>query len=358
MVSYYDATNRRLKFAVEDGGWKVAVLKELKGLGDVGRYSKMQIVDGKPVIAFLQIESNGAGKTKSSVVVARATTELPHEASDFAFTNVAVENDNPCSTAACPPGNACIKKEGLCVPTVSGCTPACGANEACVGRDNKGSCETVSSLVATYPDVFGDYISMAKTATGIGIVVYDRPRGNLIALVERGNSFERVIVDGETGSRPSKALDTGDVGIAASLQIDAAGTWHISYVSGLDESLHYITMTDGKPGASEVVDDGSSVDGKTFTDGIHVVGDDSAIRVNGDAVTIYYQDATAGTLRRAVGTRAGGAHQWALRAIPQPDRFAGYFPQIVPGEDRVANFWRRTDRSSKSAVGDVAILSP
>jgi hypothetical protein len=30
----------------------------------------------------------------------------------------------------------------------------------------------------------------------------------------------------------------------------------------------------------------------------------------------------------------------------------------VPGEDKVANFWRQTDRSQKSVFGDVTIIAP
>ena len=83
MVSYYDATNKKLKLAVlvsaEERSWKTITLKEQPG-ADIGRYSKMVIVGGKPVIAFLQIEPGNGGKTRSKVVVARANIEVPQEA--------------------------------------------------------------------------------------------------------------------------------------------------------------------------------------------------------------------------------------------------------------------------------------
>jgi len=68
-----------------------------------------------------------------------------------------------------------------------------------------------------------------------------------------------------------------------------------------------------------------------------VIGDDSAVRAEGDVITVYYQDATVGTLRRAAGTKSGATHKWDLRTLQQPNRFGGYFPQIIPGEDKVAS---------------------
>ena len=97
---------------------------------------------------------------------------------------------------------------------------------------------------------------------------------------------------------------------------------------------------------------------QAIADGKHVVGDDSAINAEGDVVTVYYQDVTVGTLRRAAGAKSGATHKWDLRTLQQPNKFGGYFPQIVPGEDKVANFWEQTDHAAKSRVGDVTILSP
>lgn len=361
MVSYYDATNKKLKYAVEtDDGWSIITLKE-QPLADIGRYSKMVLVGGKPVIAFLQIEPGNGGKTRSKVVVARANVEVPREPGDFRFEDAAVEEENPCAASTCGGGQTCVKSTGVCTPTVGGCTPAdCGAGKACVTEAGKATCVAVKGNTQTYPDVFGDFISLAQSNGQLGMVVYDRPHGNLIALQEQGpGKWARSILDGETGSRKDKtAIDTGDVGVAASLAIDSTGTWHVTYVSGLDETLRYLTVTGGKPGKSEVIDDGSAVDGKAFPDGKHVVGDDSAVKAEGDVVTVYYQDATVGTLRRASGTKSGATHKWDLRTLQQPNKFGGFYPQIVPGEDKVANFWEQTDHATKSRVGDVTILTP
>ncbi len=360
MVSYYDATNKKLKFAIEKDGWQIITIKE-QANADIGRYSKMILVGGKPVIAFLQIEPGNGGKTRSKVVVARSNVETPTTTGDFRFEDATVEEDNPCAASICSNGQMCVKTTGVCSATVGGCTPAdCGTGKACVTDAGKATCVAVKSATQTYPEVLGDFISLAQGGGQLGMVVYDRPHGNLIGLAEQGaGKWQRTILDGEIGSRKDKtAIDTGDVGIAASLTIDTSGTWHISYVNGLDETLRYLSVSGGKPGKSEIIDDGTTVDGKPLTEGKHLVGDDSVIRAEGDVITVYYQDATVRMLRRAAGAKNGATHKWDLRALPQPNKFGGYYPQIVPGEDKVSNFWEQTDHATKSRVGDVTIITP
>lgn len=359
IVSYYDLTHKALKLAYnEDGTWKSFTVRQVPG-SDVGRYGKMVLDGGKPVIAFLQTETGNGGKLRSKVVVARAKSEIPHEPGDFTFEDAAVEEGNPCTGDSCGAG-ACLKDTGACAPKVGGCTPAdCGTGKACVTQDNKATCVNVQGTLETYANVFGARIAFAASGSTLGLAVYDRPHGNLVALVNRGGGkWDRVIVDGETGSRADKtAIDTGDVGIAPSIAIDGS-TWHLSYVSGLDETLRYVTFAGDKPGKPEIVDDGSTADGKPFADGKHIVGDDSFIRYQGDVVTVVYQDATAGTLRRATGTKSGATRKWDVRTLQQPGKFGGFYPVIVPGEDKVANFWETAERSSKNFNGDVSIVAP
>lgn len=356
-VSYYDATNKRLKLAFESDGWRSFVLKEAPG-ADAGRYSKLAIVDGKPVVAYLHMEKGNEGKLRSKVVVARAKVAKPMQASDFAFEDVAVDEDGPCGPTTCSGSDACLKSTGLCTPPTQGCAPVCTDSEACVAVAGKATCVAKMGPTLTYPRGFGAYISLANGPNGLGIVAYDAIRGNLMGFSERSpGSWETLVLDGETGDRKQgTALDTGDVGIAASLQIDDGGVWHVTYVNGIDESLRYLRVTGGKPSPSEVIDDGITVDGAPFPDGRHIVGDDSSVRANGSDIVVYYQDATVGTLRRAQGPKAGATRTWERRVIAQPNRFAGFFPQVVPGEDRVANWWRETSRGTKSVVGDVSIV--
>lgn len=361
MVSYYDQTHGQLKFAIKSGeAWKSYVLKGGAPV-DAGRYSKMVLDGGKPVVAFLQMEPGNGGKTRSRVTLARATEELPGEPAAWSFSDVAVLEDGPCRASSCKSTEACVKSTGTCTPTVGGCTPAdCGTGNACVSQGGKATCVGVlgKDAIETYPNAFGAYVSLASGPNGLGLVVYDRIHGNLVAIQPQGSGWQQVILDGETGSRKDNtALDTGDVGMAASLFISGDGTWHVSYVNGIDETLRYVSLAGGKATRSEVIDDGFGVDGKTFTDGKHVVGDDSAIQVEpSGAITVFYQDATTGTLRSSTGTAAGGARKWARKIIDQPEKFGGFFPHGIDG--KVANFWRKTDKGSREITGDVTLLAP
>ena len=132
-------------------------------------------------------------------------------------------------------------------------------------------------------------------------------------------------------------MDTGDVGIGASLAIDTNGDWNISYVNGWTEALQYMSVPGGslsKPLAPEQVDDGlhdNGMSGTLYSDGQHIVGDDSSITVDSSGnVRVVYMDATAGTLHEAVGSpSSGGKHMWTVKAISQPSKFAGFFPHYV-----------------------------
>lgn len=361
MVVYYDDTNNRVKWAYRDGDpatWKTFVLREAPK-ADIGRYAKMVLgSDGKPIAMFMLVEPGNAGKTRSKVIVAKAKVEEPHGAEDFDFSDAAVDEDNPCRADTCGGGEKCVKATGTCTKTVGGCTPAdCGGGDnACITQDNKATCVALVSAIETYPRNMGGYISLASGPKGLGAVVYDGFHGNLVALSESGGKWTRTILDGETGLRSDNtARDTGDVGMAASLAIAASGAWHVSYVNGIDETLRYIGFADGKPGKSEVVDNGTEVDGKVFPDGKHLVGDDSAIKVDGDVVTILYTDNHSLGVRKAVGTTAGGVRKWDLRSV-KVDKTWVKFPQFVQGEDKSLAFWTQVGKSNQSIDGDVIML--
>ena len=162
------------------------------------------------------------------------------------------------------------------------------------------------------------------------------------------------LVDGADGM----GKDTGDVGIGASLFIDASNDWHIAYVDGLAESLRYVKLTGGtKASAPEIIDDGLGVGAGKFADGQQLVGDDANIAVapSGE-VRVSYQDATAGKLHFATGSLAADKHTWKVQEIAQ-ENFAGAFSRIVEvdGKLQLVNWWRA---GAPRTVGDVAVLSP
>jgi hypothetical protein len=365
MVSYYDATHAALKFAAFDGtNWATHTVLATAG-SDVGRYAKMLVVDGKPVIAFLIMEKGNLGHTRSKVTLAHGRTAVPASAGDWALEDSVIDENGPCRASYCDLSQACVLSTGTCTPTVKGCSPAdCGGGgNACVTQDGKPTCvkSAQSSDISTYPNALGDYVSVANGPQGLGLVVYDRLHGNLVGVSNAGGKWTATVLDGETGSRQNNtAVDTGDTGVGASLFITTNNDWHVSYANGVTEALMYLKVPGGKPTPQTVpviVDDGSKLDGKAFADGHHVVGDDSFIQVdNNGTVTITYQDATAGTLRLASGTGAAG--KWSVKAVAQPNRFAGFFPRFVPGDATIANWWRQTDPATKDITGDVSILTP
>jgi hypothetical protein len=241
-----------------------------------------------------------------------------------------------------------------------------------VSTEGGASCETplAPGYIDIYPNAFGDYITMANGPSGLGIAVYDRIDGLLEGVSKQDGAWQSQVLDGWTQPRaPSTGPDggtstddTGDVGVGASLFIAANGDWHISYVNGTTEALQYILVPGGgKPtDYPEIVDNGLSLDGMPFPDGLHIVGDDSFIMVDSsNVVTIRYQDATAGTLRYATGTpQTGGKHLWAFQSIAQPSKFAGFFPHQLAGDTSIANWWRQTDPATGDINGNVSFVSP
>jgi hypothetical protein len=378
MVSYYDATNAALKFAsTPDGGatWSVHTVMRA-AQSDIGRYGKMLLVNGKPTVAFLVVEPGTGGWARSRVVLATATVPVPHAATDWAFQDAVVDENTPCRAQFCAAGDVCVQSSMICQTPVSGCMPAdCGAStagigsspQACVTVQGKPSCQAVldGTHIDSYPDTAGDYVTMASGPQGPGIAIYDRTRGNLVGVANTAGAWTAQILDGQTGANNSPMrMDTGDVGIAASLAIADTGDWHLSYVNGWTESLQYLLVPGGdltKSLAPEVVDTGM-MPGAPNPDGQHVVGDDSSITVDASGtVRIVYQDATAGTLREATGTLgAGNKHSWSVKTIAQPGRFAGFFPRYVASRQQVANWFRATDHTQTPPVvsGDVAFVAP
>jgi hypothetical protein len=323
----------------------------------------MLMVNGKPAIAFLVMEKGDKGALRSRVAIAHANVAVPAAPADWAIEDALLDENGPCLASTCDAGQACVISTGACTAMVPGCSPAdCGgAGNACVTVSGKPSCVKTAqdSDLHPYPNALGLYVSFANGPQGLGLVVYDRIHGNLVSAAKAGGGWNAAILDGEVGSRPAgTAKDTGDDGVGASLAIDAQNVWHVSYVNGITEALQYLRAPGGKPdpaSAPNIVDTGAGLDGQSFPDGHHIVGDDSFIRVDDSAnVTITYQDATNGTLRVATGV--SGQNRWALKALAQPGRFAGFFPHIVPQDSSIANYWRATDHTTKDINADVSIV--
>lgn len=363
MVSYFDFTKKRLKFATKTGAtWTSYVLREVS-VGEAGRSARMILVDGKPVVAFAQVEPIAAsGGVRSKVVVARAKVPVPAADSDWTFEDAIVDDTTPCRVGWCRRGDVC-QKSGQCASTATGCAPACAATQSCVKSGSAAACADVlaADQIDSYAPITGAVTRIAAGKNGaLAIAAYDRQHGNLLVSRFAAGKWTTVIADGETGSRSaSTAVDTGDVGVGANLAFADDGTIWLSYVNGSKEDLRIVSVQpDGTVGTPEVVDDGFDA---AWTDGQHLVGDDSSILVDASGtLTLAYQDATAGALRTAVGTVApAGGHRWTKKSSTVTQSTAGFFPSIVNASPlSIAHFVRRADRGDRALVGDVVITNP
>jgi MYXO-CTERM domain-containing protein len=402
MITYYDATNQALKFASSQNGgqtWAVHTIMQAAS-SDVGRYGKMLLVDGKPTVAFLVVEPGTGGWAKSRVVLATANVALPAAATDWTTQDTVVDTQTPCMPEFCPTSEVCVISTMLCQAKVSGCTPSdCGAStagigsspEACVtvaGADGGAAaptCEDIAdnTYISTYPDAVGDYVAMANGPQGLGIVVYDRTRGNLVGVVNQSGTWNAQILDGQIGANndPTR-VDTGDVGIGASIAIASNGDWNLSYVNGWTEALEYLLVPAGnvaKPGTPEIVDPGTGLNGTPYPDGQHIVGDDSSITVDSSgSIRIVYMDATAGNLLEATGAPgADDKHTWTVKVLSQTNLqdseggiegtpgssvnvFGGFFPHYLSQAQLVENWYRLTDHTQDPPVvsGNVGLVTP
>lgn len=366
VVSYFDQTNGALKFAAHDGDtWTAHTVAQAKdGKGDAGRYSKLVLVDGKPNIAFLWLEPGDGGRTRSRVVLARGKSATPKANGDWQLEDVYVDEDGPCRASFCGKGQICAPTvANQCLAEAKGCEDCAGADQACAMVGEAATCVTkASNTPATArPRAWGTDLSLASGPDGLAVVAFDLLRGDLVGVSNKGGKWGApVVLDGPTRAKAeNKTVVPIDSGVGTSLTIAANGDWHVTYARGFIESLAYLHIPGGLGGqgalpAPAIVDAGMRLDGKPFADGKHRVGDDSSISLGADgALSIVYQDATVGALRLAA--RAKGADAWAVRALEQPGKFAGFFPTRV--DDAVVNWWRESDGATKTMAGDVALVT-
>ena len=362
MIAYFDYTKASLKFATFDGTkWSVHVV-ETKEKSSYGRYAKLVMLDGKPVVAYLAMESQADGSVTANVKVIRAKSAKPGATADWNAPELVFEKPGtiPCRALFCATGTKCNATSNKCEKPATTCSPKCASGEDCFAAMGAAAkCEPIRSatFLDSYPEATGLYVSAAVTSKkDIGLVFYDRVRGDLWKAEKNAmGKWEPKLVQGQD----DKGLDSGDAGIGASLAIDKAGDWHITYVDGSKEALWYAKLTGGAlpPAELKAVDAGDDPAnaGKPFADGTHIVGDDSSLLIDPTGtVRVVYQDATATTLR--VATR-GADGSWTRKIIPTMNMMGGFFPQqmVVGGKVQIAH-WARNN--GLLPEGDVAITAP
>lgn len=362
VVAYFDVSAGALKVATFDGTKWSSHKVDGKDKAIVGKYAKLVMIDKKPIIAYLSMEAAADGGVTSKVRVARAKSATPAATTDWTIEDVGSPVAAPCRAFFCGTGTACVTETKKCTKTAT-CPAKCGTGEACVMGATAPECKPVKdkTWVDAYPDAYGLYVSAAVTSKkDVGLVFYDRIRGNLHKAEKNGAMWKVDLIDGQLPPKDAMDVgqDTGDTGIGATLFIDKAGDWHIAYVDGAKEAVKYMKLPGGvAPGTIELIDGGGDPanGGQGFADGLHIVGDDANIVVDAtNTVRVTYQDATAGTLRLA--TR-GADGKWAVKVLKQDGRFAGFFSQQVTleGKPMIANWWRVNGTKTE---GDVAFVAP
>jgi hypothetical protein len=334
LIAYYDQTNGALKLARRTGGsWDNIVVDDT---GDSGRYASLVLDSaGRPVIAYLKIEPSTItpGRQTASLMAAHSTSPSPSGPPDFAASTIASVEMN-CRPQFCAMGEVCLES-GTCVAPSSDCAPACMSDQACVA----GACQ------AALPDPFvedvlpatGLHNALVATSTGLALVFYDRTSGNIYGTSHDGAAWAPpFLIDGYGRMEPT----TGDSGIGASLFVDSAGTWHVSYVDGAEETLRYASVTAGTVGPRVVVDDGSTDGTMPHADGRHVIGDDSSIVVTETGeIRIVYQDSSAH--RAMLARRPVGGGPWTISVLDGMDHTGFWTEQVlVGGTSYVATWWR------------------
>lgn len=334
-VSYYDQTHGALKLAIgAPGAWDIQTVDDT---GDAGRYSSIVLTStGAPAISYLGFETDATtGVVSSQVRVAIASSATPAAATDWTITRIA-SAASPCRPALCGTGQRCLVS-GECVMPASGCTPACSADQACVA----GACQ--AALAADYVEdlipAHGLHTQLAITSTGFALVYYDRVEGNVYGVSATGTTFGTpFLIDGYGRNDPN----TGDSGIGASLFIDRNDNWHVTYVDGAEEALHYARVQPGTPPTitRELVDDGSTVDGTMMnTDGRHIVGDDSSvIGLASGEIRVAYQDAT---VFRTMIARRSPAGVWSHDVLDDQQHNGYWVEQVLnaAGDGTVVASW-------------------
>lgn len=349
----YDATARGLVFASRSssGVWSTH-LAVTRPRGDVGRHVRVVVQNGVPWLFYLATEPSGRG-LRSSLEVARASSARPSKASDWAIDTVASVAEGPCRQVLCEEGAYCSPTSRRCETVQTSCS-ACDGGSCVVDQPDAGATCAPSipqaSLETSLP-AFGDGFALLAEGANLTFAVNDGTAGQLALLTPEGTGWRKTVVDGD----PAQGVVRG---VGPSLARASDGTLQLFSFDATSGALTYVNVRGTQVLARGIVDDGSKVGSTTFDDAPHAFGRESAAAYVGGTLTVFYQDAKLGVLRKTTGTPAsGGEFRWTLASVPLAEKSAGFFP--VPLEDgRVAHFWRRYDRETRTALGGVAVVTP
>ncbi len=329
LVAYADDTNGSLKAAVRVGNaWSVHVIDA--NAGTLIRWTSMALDDqGLPIVSYLVLTDQnldlGQTKPQMALRIARPTTTLPNAGTwTWNHYDLLPAADMGCAYSLCATGQVCLTNN-LCVVSAgtADCATTCASNAVCYA----GTCYQ-RKKASDYLLAVGQYTDIEPIpGGGFGLVYYDRPGGRIFTQTcpaanapcdDAADWAAPVQLDGFGSTH----LSSSDCGIGASLFIDSAGTWHVTYVNGTEEELWYARLPNGTTPTFELVDDGTAaMTGLTIRPPAQksYVGDDSAVVAadvaGGVEIRVSYADVTLHTTVLATRAPAGG---WSWVELPPP----------------------------------------
>lgn len=305
IVTYFDYDEGSLKYAAKYGGtWQIHTIDD--GTGEIdpelggeiaGWYSALTLRsdDGRPGVAYMAQVSSGAGVISTEVRFAAAQSAQPTSQGDWVFWTIETVTLPPADPEATPDPTPIPQGAGLFIDATRDAAQA--------------------PAVAYYDRVNGD----------LKVARFDATAGTFLA---------PEVIDGADGA---------DVGWYPSLQIDAAGVAHVTYLSATRDDLLYVNSDTLTP---EVVDDGYRIVGQT-EDGLpkpefHFVGDDSSLIMSGNGPVVVYQDATSHELLYSAWNPT--TMVWNRRAIAGAEaEFVGAYgffaSAVMAGDEVVISNW-------------------
>lgn len=302
-IAYHDEDGRSLKVALEQagGGWVNHFVDGGDAEANVGQFTDIAIGnDGTIFVTYLAHNATLAGQTgrATGVKLARSRTPTPVSAADWDVVVVdARPVFDPCN-GTCAAPNACVLNSGAaaCLPTASGCNPACNdGTEECVNTGAELVCAPPSlpPESAEVPRARGLYTSVTLNGADPIIAYYDAIDGDLRVAQVSGTTVTTAVVDGD-GQNGRRAGDIGrfpaiaKVGDNVTIVYEDFGRHEVRSWSGATAEI-------GTGGAFALVDRGQQADrsGKLF------VGAGARLAQGNATPVVVYQDASNLNLKLA-----------------------------------------------------------
>ncbi|HUJ57318.1 MAG TPA: hypothetical protein VLX92_02450 [Kofleriaceae bacterium] len=302
MVSYFDVDNASLKFAAKvNGTWQIHTVDAGTGmLGNgtgslVGMYTSITLRgdDGRPGIAYLAHVEDASGE-HAEVRYASAQVAIPMQASDWQFWTV--------DTGMVPPD------------------------------------DPSNPNIYPLPEGLGLFIDSARDP---------RTQAPIVTYYDRGAAELKLAKFNPTSGQfdPAIVLDGGngtDDGWNPSLQVDANGVSHVTYIDATTDDLKYVV--EQQP--IEIVDDGYRIVGQTV-DGLpkpteDMLADTRLVLPPGNAdPLVVYQDSTTQELLLATRSQNG---MWSHVSVagntnPWPGAYGFFAKATLSNSNLVMSNW-------------------